>query len=185
MLHHVREEEFTQYRCQATNTLGTHSATVTISGKPIAPLIESRVEDLGDGSYRITWNTDSYASIEQYRLLYRKSPSLDTPSHSYAWTSVVIPGPQHTIQESNTNKASFILTQLEEDVDYQVQVQAKNIFGWGKVSQQFGFETTIAESVPVESLRKEFSIYNINSAPSKSSCCLLVVVFALAYPLRW
>ena len=32
VLHHVREEEFTQYRCQATNTLGTHSATVTISG---------------------------------------------------------------------------------------------------------------------------------------------------------
>jgi len=185
VIHHVREEEFTQYRCQATNTLGTHSATVTISGKPIAPRIESRVKDMGDNSYQITWITDSYASIEQYRLLYRKSPSLDTPNHSYAWTSVVIAGAQHTVQESYKNKASFILTHLEQEADYQVQVQAKNVFGWGKVSEQFSFQTTLEESVPVESLRKEFSIYNINSSPSTSSSCLLVVVIALALPLRW
>merc|ERR1712025_441915 len=57
VLHHVREEEFTQYRCQATNTLGTDSATVTISGKPIAPNIEERIEDMGDSSYKIMWNT--------------------------------------------------------------------------------------------------------------------------------
>ena len=67
----------------------------------------------------------------RYTFLFQ---SLDTPNHSYAWTSVVIPGAQHTLQESYKNKASFIVTQLEEEVDYQVQVQAKNIFGWGKVS---------------------------------------------------
>ena len=64
--------------------------------------------------------------------------------HSYAWTSVVIPGPQQTVQESYKNKASFILTQLEEEVEYQVQVQAKNAFGWGKVSEQFNFQTSTA-----------------------------------------
>ena len=48
------------------------------SGKPIAPRIESRVKDMGDNSYQITWITDSYASIEQYRLLYRKSPVGDS-----------------------------------------------------------------------------------------------------------
>ena len=80
--------------------------------------------------------------------------SLDTPSHSYAWTSVVIPGAQHTVQESYKNKASFILTQLEEEVDYQVQVQAKNIFGWGKVSEQFAFETTIAGNFLMQSFTK-------------------------------
>lgn len=185
VLHHVREEEFTIYRCQATNSLGSDSATVAISGKPIAPDIERRIEELGGGSYRISWITDSYASIEQYRLLYRKSPNESNPTHSYAWTSVVIPGPQHTVQESYKNKASFILTQLEEEVEYQVQVQAKNAFGWGKVSEQFNFQTSTAETMPVESLRKEYSIYNINSAPSKSSSCLLVAVFALAYPLSW
>ena len=32
VIHHVREEEFTQYRCQASNSLGTGEATITISG---------------------------------------------------------------------------------------------------------------------------------------------------------
>ena len=32
-IHHVREEEFTQYRCQATNSLGTEAATISISGQ--------------------------------------------------------------------------------------------------------------------------------------------------------
>jgi len=185
ILHHVREEEFTAYRCQATNSLGSDSAKITISGKPITPIIDSQIEEMGVGSYRISWITDSYASIEQYRLLYRKSPNERNPTHSYAWTSVVIPGAQHTVQESFKNKATFILTQLEEEVEYQVQVQAKNNFGWGQVSEQFNFQTNLAETMPVESLRKEYTIYNINSTPSKSSSCLLVVVFALAYPLIW
>ena len=33
VIHHVMEEEFTAYRCQATNDLGTGSATITISGE--------------------------------------------------------------------------------------------------------------------------------------------------------
>ena len=68
----------------------------------------------------------------------------NNPSHSYAWTSVVIPGPQHTVQDKFRNKATFILTQLEMEVDFQVQVQAKNAFGWGKVSEQFSFRTSSA-----------------------------------------
>ena len=143
---------------------------------------------MGGGNFKISWRTDSYASIEQYRLLYRKSPvrklvvvfvrriierkycQLDDSSHSYAWTSVVIPGPQHTVQQKYNNKATFTLNQLEIQVDYQVshhhshhshhsplspenktdvslsqvQVQAKNAFGWGKVSEQFTFRTNAA-----------------------------------------
>ena len=33
VIHHVMEEEFTAYRCQATNDLGSGSATITISGQ--------------------------------------------------------------------------------------------------------------------------------------------------------
>ena len=32
VLHHVREEEFTMYRCDATNSLGTGAAIISISG---------------------------------------------------------------------------------------------------------------------------------------------------------
>ena len=68
---------------------------------------------------------------------------MDTPSQSFAWTSVVIPGAEITVEESYKNKASHILSQLEQEAHYQVQVQAKNIFGWGKPSEQFSFQTTL------------------------------------------
>ena len=45
---------------------------------------------------------------------------MDDSSHSYAWTSVVIPGPRHTVQDKFRNKATFTLNQLEIEEDYQV-----------------------------------------------------------------
>ena len=52
------------------------------------------------------------------REIFQQSDS----SHSYAWTSVVIPGPRHTVKEKYRNKATFTLSQLETEVDYQVSL---------------------------------------------------------------
>lgn len=179
-IHQVREEEFTGYHCKASNSLGQHSAKITISGKPRAPSIEHRVEVLGEGSYRVSWNTESFAPIEQYRLLYRKAPAEGNPGHSYAWTSVVIPGPQHTRQQDSANRASFTLDSLEVEAEYQLQLQARNSFGWGKVSHQFNFQTNMVESMPVEEVRKEFSLYQLSAAPAFSFDPLITNALLLA-----
>jgi len=178
-IHQVREEEFTGYHCKASNSLGQHSAKITISGKPRAPSIEHRVEVLGEGSYRVSWNTESFAPIEQYRLLYRKAPAEGNPGHSYAWTSVVIPGPQHTMQQDSSNRASFTLDSLEVEAEYQLQLQARNSFGWGKVSHQFNFQTNMVESTPVEEVRKEFSLYQLSGAPTLTQNPLLILLICL------
>lgn len=178
-IHQVREEEFTGYHCKASNSLGQHSAKITISGKPRAPSIEHRVEVLGEGSYRVSWNTESFAPIEQYRLLYRKAPAEGNPGHSYAWTSVVIPGPQHTMQQDSSNRASFTLDSLEVEAEYQLQLQARNSFGWGKVSHQFNFQTNMVESTPVEEVRKEFSLYQLSGAQTLTQNPLLILLICL------
>lgn len=179
VIHHVREEEFSVYRCQASNNMGSSSASIQISGKPRAPRIDGRVEVVGGGQFRISWRTDSYARIEQYRLLYRKAPSDKDPTQSYAWTSVVIPGQDTVQQDTFRNKANFVLTQLEMEADYQVQVQAKNAHDWGKVSEQFSFRTSTAETMPVESLRKDYSIFLNSSAKVDTSLLLLLASFLL------
>jgi len=183
-IHQVREEEFTGYHCKASNSLGQHSAKITISGKPRAPSIEHRVEVLGEGSYRVSWNTESFAAIEQYRLLYRKAPAEGNPGHSYAWTSVVIPGPQHTRQQDSSNRASFTLDSLEVEAEYQLQLQARNSFGWGKVSHQFNFQTSMVESTPVEEVRKEFSLYQLSGANLPLIKSLLLLPLLLCLLLR-
>jgi len=181
-IHQVREEEFTSYHCKASNSLGHHSVKITISGKPGAPIVSPLVEVVGGGNYRVAWNTHSYASVEQYRLLYRKAPSSSPTGHSFAWTSVIIPGPRHTrIEDDNNKRAGFLLTGLEVQVDFQLQLQARNSFGWGKVSEQFNFRTNKEESLPVEDARKGSLLYRLNSGPSafSSSCFYLLWLLPL------
>ena len=55
------------------------------------------------------------------------------------------------------NRATFTLSQLEEEAEYQVQVQAKNAFGWGKVSDQFTFRTDTAGQI--KSLLHQFHLH--------------------------
>ena len=50
------------------------------------------------------------------------------------------------------------------EAEYQLQLQARNSFGWGKVSHQFNFQTNMVESTPVEEVRKEFSLYQLSAA---------------------
>ena len=89
-------------------------------------------------------------------------------SLSYAWTSVALPGPQHTVQQKFRNKATFTLNQLEIEVDYQVQVQAKNAFGWGKVSEQFTFRTSKAgESQESSHIVSPVKCFNYPPTPVK------------------
>ena len=54
------------------------ATNILVAGKPRAPRIDGRVEVVGGGQFRISWRTDSYARIEQYRLLYRKAPVSNT-----------------------------------------------------------------------------------------------------------
>ena len=69
-----------------------------------------------------------------------------------------------TRQQDSSNRASFTLDGLEVEAEYQLQLQARNSFGWGKVSHQFNFQTNMVESTPVEEVRKEFSLYQLSAA---------------------
>ena len=44
------------------------------SGNPNTPVFNSRVDSKSRTSYRLSWVTESYATIDEYRLLYRKLP---------------------------------------------------------------------------------------------------------------
>lgn len=43
-------------------------------GNPNTPVFNSRVDSKTRTSYRLSWITESYATIDEYRLLYRKLP---------------------------------------------------------------------------------------------------------------
>lgn len=47
---------------------------IRISGHPGRPVFNSQVLSKSQTTYKISWTTESFAPIEEYRLLYRKLP---------------------------------------------------------------------------------------------------------------
>ena len=96
----VGEEDFANYTCEATNSLGKSRAAIQLRGNPRPPVYNSKVSqcwsEAGEDSrsvlqvefvsshcYRVSWATLSYQEILQYRVQWRKAGvSRDTTSQS-------------------------------------------------------------------------------------------------------
>ena len=94
----VGEEDFANYTCEATNSLGKSRAAIQLRGNPRPPVYNSKVSqcwsEAGEDSrsvlqvefvsshcYRVSWATLSYQEILQYRVQWRKAGvSRDTSS---------------------------------------------------------------------------------------------------------
>ena len=84
----VDTQHFGNYRCLASNSLGREAAeiqltgqtsdlyqaalTVVLSGLPKAPVFQSAILSAMSDSHRLTWLTESYSNILEYKLKYRK-----------------------------------------------------------------------------------------------------------------
>ena len=68
-----------------------------------------------------------------------------------------------TVQSNLDTELSLVdIVQLEMEADYQVQVQAKNVHDWGKVSEQFSFRTSTAGRLVVQSYYQRYSALDIS-----------------------
>lgn len=152
----MREEEFGSYSCHASNNLGKARSHLTVKGNPETPEFRSRIEAKGAGRYKLSWVTKSYAPLEEYRLLYRKVPDNDGTNRNveFAWNNIIINGQKLAGREHHQ---SFVIENLLEEATYEAQIQARNHFGWSDVSAKFDFFTGFAESMPVESLVKDYA----------------------------
>ena len=89
MIGRVGEEDFANYSCEATNSLGKARAMVQLRGNPGPPQFSGQVAAVRDSGecfyfdsvvqvqyvkrscYRLVWRTLSYQRIQQYRLQWR------------------------------------------------------------------------------------------------------------------
>jgi hypothetical protein len=176
----VEDDDFGNYSCSASNMLGKARANVRVQGNPNTPRFNSNVDSKSRTSYRLSWITESYATIDEYRLLYRKLP--DDPSQDvyYAYNNIIISG---VGTQGFEHHQSYILENLMPDSMYEAQIQAKNHFGWSAVSDKFQFYTRAYDSEPIESSVKNpaSAPFGINSSPSSfTSRVLRYLTLAMA-----
>lgn len=121
--------------------------------------------------YNITWTVQSYSPIREYRLFYRKQAakihshydkSVDnhiaspfyTPYSTTLvdqWENVVIPelyssyhhnaAAHHSGVHNYRHRMSFLIKNLSPSSNYEARVQARNDYGWNKLSNVFHFST--------------------------------------------
>ncbi|XP_071513518.1 protein amalgam-like isoform X3 [Panulirus ornatus] len=141
-IHKVREEDFGDYICTAENSLGQKEYTLTLTGLPKTPKMTSSPAGGERTSYTLTWETESYTPIVQYRLQYRKF-KVNVTAHAPGQWDDRLYSPQSS-QENFTgpiHHMSHALEMLEPATDYEVTVSVENKFGWSATSKVFQFYT--------------------------------------------
>ncbi|XP_018009876.1 protein amalgam-like isoform X2 [Hyalella azteca] len=131
----VTKEDFGLYQCRAKNPLGESTKDIAVTDEPNTPNFTSNPNSAYENSYTITWDTESYYPITQYRIMYRKSQDMmaaEWTDLTQAPESVETRGIRHSLQHT--------ITDLQPATDYEAAVQVKNKYQWGSMAK-FNFST--------------------------------------------
>ncbi|XP_071513616.1 protein amalgam-like isoform X4 [Panulirus ornatus] len=138
----VREEDFGDYTCTAENTLGQTKNTLRLTGLPKIPRMTSSPAGGEKTSYTLTWETESYTPIIQYRLRYRKLQHSVASQAPGLWVDGLHdPKPSEGNLTGPIHHMSHALEMLEPATDYEATVDVENKFGWSNTSDIFQFYT--------------------------------------------
>jgi len=147
ILRNVQENDFGFYSCNADNKLGRSSQNIELSGRPSRSVFKSEPMGMSVDSYNLTWKIDSFAPIEEYKLMFRKLQINESEDLNRTWNSVIIPKTQKDAQ-SKHHREWFLLDHLDTGAMYEATVTAKNRYGTSEMSEAFQFFTLGPEYIP-------------------------------------
>ncbi|XP_072048512.1 MAM domain-containing glycosylphosphatidylinositol anchor protein 1-like [Amphiura filiformis] len=145
------ENDYGNYTCVATNSLGAAMGYIEVSGRPLKPSIKSKYLSNKKHSYRLIWTSGqngdpsedaSYIPITQYVIQYqgwwyeKKDGKISTQfSHKSPLTETYDP---LDLLPNSGRRHSFRLMDLRDNITYQVFLYGRNQYGDGeKVEFQF------------------------------------------------
>ncbi|XP_037072900.1 protein amalgam-like isoform X2 [Pollicipes pollicipes] len=121
----VRDEDLGNYTCKAKNKHGRSEHHLTLTGLPGSPELRlSKPERTAAGSLssRLSWELMSFSALEETVVtLVQLDPAGPEPRE------VRLPG---VSSRSVAKSGQHQLTPLQENTTYQVQVEARNQYGW-------------------------------------------------------
>jgi len=157
-IRNVREEDFGNYTCHATNPLGQARQEIVVSGKPLPPVFLSG--EPGDKTeYTLRWRVDSAFPVEEHNVYYERivdGEEYFKPVHSCQtgrerWCGHCRPQQPCVLnirEEGTSSWASLVkktaearLSELVPNSSYRVKIQTVNTYGRSLWSQPFEFDT--------------------------------------------
>ncbi|XP_054285178.1 protein amalgam-like [Macrosteles quadrilineatus] len=145
----IQTEDFANYTCTAENNLGKASGSVVVQGKPGRCVRLNSPYSHTTHSYNLTFIVDSFAPLEEVRLIYRKILINDSLHQMGQWVQETFP-----VDTSNATSLShqlwYDIRELDESSVFQAQLQAYNKYGWGELSDIYQFYTRAPDEDIVE-----------------------------------
>jgi len=154
----VREEDFGNYTCHATNPLGQARQEIVVSGKPLPPVFLSG--EPGDKTeYTLRWRVDSAFPVEEHNVYYERivqgeeffQPAQGCQPDRERWCGNCRPQQPCVLnirEEGTSSWASLVkktaeakLRDLVPNSSYRVKIQTVNTYGRSLWSQPFEFDT--------------------------------------------
>lgn len=134
----VRAEDFGEYECRATNSLGSQQAVIELSGLASSPEFTSDQAGSTETEFLLQWRTKSFTPVTQFRLEVRERGTS-------SWRS-------YTVQAHKDGAYHWagkqFLSDLSGATQYQARVSAENAEGWSKPGKAWSFATLGAVPSP-------------------------------------
>ncbi|KAF6214450.1 hypothetical protein GE061_009193 [Apolygus lucorum] len=153
----VQLQDLDNYTCEAQNNFGKARQFILVSGKPHQAIFRSPSTSRWRDGYNISWSVFSYTAIEEHKLFYRRK-QFDgriptsvlserwggnlTYYNVREWTDVSIAVQNDYRHVDITQEMNYMILGLEANTQYEAKVQARNTFGWSKMSDIFVFSTS-------------------------------------------
>ena len=71
-LRNIREEDYGNYTCVATNSLGAARREVTVSGRPLAPSLVPGTRGHTRTEYVVRWRVHSAFPVREHNIYYER-----------------------------------------------------------------------------------------------------------------
>ena len=120
-----------RYYCLASNKAGQATKSILVRGLPSDILVTSEREGEEEAEYELQWRANSRSDILEWAVRVREEGTL-------AWDLYNI---LNTDIDTDTNTGQLLLTGLSRAKLYQVQISARNEFGWADSETDFVFGT--------------------------------------------
>jgi len=130
------QDMFGDYKCQASNELGSTHSSVTITGLASPAVMSSADISLYPDSYTLAWTADSKTEITSFRVLYKETSEA-------TWSELEVTPRQTNIDPlgGGTWEGSALLSHLNSASQYEAKVLPQNFFGLTQPKTVFNFAT--------------------------------------------
>ena len=125
----VRNSSLGRYYCLASNKAGQATKSILVRGLPAAIRVSSEREGQHDTEYDLQWQADSRSDILEWAVRVREEGAGSWDIYSITNT------------DTDSKTGHLLLTGLTKAKVYQVQVSARNEFGWADSEKDFVFGT--------------------------------------------